>query len=92
MQASFNHRQNSFYAGASAYAFASRLQVYAELNNVFNYHAGGEEGKTLGWSATATRSRNLMNSGNLPRQKGPVANDSALSKEVRNPPPPPPHT
>ncbi|KAK6153583.1 hypothetical protein DH2020_013222 [Rehmannia glutinosa] len=44
--------------------------------------SGGEEGKTLGWSATGTRGRNFLNSGNLSRQKGPVASDAAVSKEL----------
>ncbi|KAI3463252.1 hypothetical protein Pfo_019915 [Paulownia fortunei] len=44
--------------------------------------SGGEEGKAPGWSATATRGRNFLNSGNLSRQKGPAANDAATSKEL----------
>ncbi|EYU45867.1 hypothetical protein ABFS82_04G095200 [Erythranthe guttata] len=42
--------------------------------------SGGDEGKAAGWAAT--RGRNLYNSGNLSRQKGPVATDSALSKDL----------
>ncbi|KAL7152383.1 hypothetical protein ABFS83_04G093600 [Erythranthe nasuta] len=42
--------------------------------------SGGDEGKAAGWAAT--RGRNFSNSGNLSRQKGPVATDSALSKDL----------
>ncbi|EPS61015.1 hypothetical protein M569_13784, partial [Genlisea aurea] len=44
--------------------------------------SGGEEDKgPPGWSVSANRSRNLLHSTNLPRQKGPVPNDVAISKE-----------
>ncbi|XP_075523328.1 casein kinase 1-like protein 2 [Primulina tabacum] len=43
--------------------------------------SGGEEGKTLGWSANTTRGRNFLDSGSLSRQKDPVTSDSAMGKE-----------
>ncbi|KAL2493271.1 casein kinase 1-like protein 2 [Abeliophyllum distichum] len=45
--------------------------------------SGGEEGNVNGQSSTnATRGGNILNSGSLSRQKGPVANDSSLGKEI----------
>ncbi|KAL6537469.1 Casein kinase 1-like protein 2 [Orobanche minor] len=44
--------------------------------------SGGEDAKALAWSGTATRGRNFLNSGNLSRQKGPVANDATVSKDL----------
>ncbi|GER45031.1 casein kinase I [Striga asiatica] len=44
--------------------------------------SGGDDGKGLGWSASANRGRNFLNSGNLSRQKGPAVNDASVSKEL----------
>ncbi|KAL2462452.1 casein kinase 1-like protein 2 [Forsythia ovata] len=44
---------------------------------------GGEEGNMTGLSsANATRGRNILSSGSLLKQKGPVANDSATAKDL----------
>ncbi|CAA0816185.1 casein kinase 1-like protein 2 [Striga hermonthica] len=44
--------------------------------------SGADDGKGLGWSASANRGRNFLNSGNLSRQKGPAVNDASVSKEL----------
>lgn len=47
--------------------------------------AGGEEGKVPGSSANAANGRNVLNSGNLSRQKGAVSTDFAIAKDVSIP-------
>ncbi|CAA3010855.1 casein kinase I-like [Olea europaea subsp. europaea] len=45
--------------------------------------SGGEEGNATGLSsANATHGRNILSSGSLLKQKGPVANDSATGKDL----------
>ncbi|KAL2539123.1 casein kinase 1-like protein 2 [Abeliophyllum distichum] len=45
--------------------------------------SGGEEGNTTGLSsANTTRGRNILSSGSLLKQKGPVANDFATAKDL----------
>ncbi|XP_051135854.1 casein kinase 1-like protein 2 [Andrographis paniculata] len=43
---------------------------------------GGEESKAPVRSASASRSRNFLNSGSFSRQKGAVANESSVSREL----------
>lgn len=52
---------------------------------LFNFVAGGEEGRTIGWSsADPSRRRHsgpLINAGGFSKQKSPVVNDSTAAKD-----------
>ncbi|KAL8458596.1 hypothetical protein ACS0TY_035368 [Phlomoides rotata] len=50
--------------------------------NIDRQQSGGEEGKVPGSSANATNGRNILNSGNLSRQKGAVSTDFAMAKDL----------
>lgn len=68
--------------GASAGPSSGMPPVVANADR----HTGGEEGRPTGWSpADPARRRNsgpIINSGSLSKQKSPVGNDPAVSKDT----------
>ncbi|CAA0832137.1 casein kinase 1-like protein 2 [Striga hermonthica] len=76
--------QQSQLANPLSRALGTAAGTSSGMAHAIDRQSGGEEGKGPGWSASGNHSRNLVNSGNLSRQKGPVANDAPVSKELSN--------